>query len=609
VNATVQWTHIFSPKLLNNALIGFNRNLQQRLQDGANNSGLNVLQFSNAVSAPVNYGLPVLVMAGYSTVGTSLSLPEIIGGNTFQYGDTLTWIKGRHTLKFGVDVRNTQLPHTPYLASRGQFVFMGSSTGNPVADFLLGLPFVSVGAGKGPTAFMSMLGGSYFIQDDFTVSRTLTVNLGFRYDRLSAISERTRGRLGVFDPSRGVVVPPSDVAKDGLVNPDDRDVGPRLGFAWQPFGHGKTVIRGGYGIYYDQKPLNEYNFSLGTELAFQQLVGPHQWDTLFPAASGNGVGILTDDPYARTPRVQQYSFGIQQEVPGEMTLEIAYAGQQSVHANGRSDLNQARLPAYPTEPLASRRPYSNYASIYAVNDSDYANYNSLQTTLQKRASANLFFLAAYTFSRSLDIQSSAGDVMQNAHDIRAEYAPSDFNQTNRFSLSSNYVLPFGHGQRFGGNSDELMNRLIGGYELNGIYTYASGNPFSVAVAGVDRSNTGTFSGGLQRANLTGSGNTSGPHTVGQWFNTSAFVAAPLNTFGNSSRNMLNGPPTNNLDLSLIKVIPVTEALRLDFRTEAFNVLNHTQFGLPVSDPTNPAFGQVTSVRFAREIQFGAKLTF
>lgn len=611
VNFTMQWTHAFSPTLLNSALIGFNRNLQQRLQDGANNSDLNVLQFSNAINAPVNFGLPSIQMAGFSVVGTPITLPEIVGGNTFQYGDTLAWVKGRHTFKFGADIRNTQMPHTPYVASRGQFVFLGAVTGNPVADFLLGLPFISVGAGKGPSAFMSMIGTSFFVQDDFIVNRSLTLNLGLRYDRLSALSDRTRGRLGVFDPVRGEVVQPADVEKDGLVNPDNRNVGPRLGFAWQPFNDGKTVIRGGYGIYYDQKPLNEYNFSLGTELAFQVLVGPNPWDTLFPAAAGNGVGILSDDPYARNPRVQQYSFGVQRELPWEMTMEMAYVGSKSVHANGRSDLNQARLAAFPGEPLADRRPYTDFGSIYAVNDSDYANYNSLQTTVQKRATRNLFFLGAYTYSKSLDIQSSTADTMQNAHDVPAEYAMSDFNQKHRFTFSYNYLLPFGRGQRYGSSVGGFMDKLIGGWQLNGIYTYASGTPFTVGVFGVDRSNTGTFGGGVQRANLVGpnNGNISGGGSVQEWFDTSAFQLAPPDTFGNSGRNIVIGPPINNFDFSVLKMMPITEGVRVDFRAEMFNIVNHPQFLNPVADPTNPAFGQITGVRDSRQIQFGLKLSF
>jgi hypothetical protein len=380
-----------------------------------------------------------------------------------------------------------------------------------------------------------------------------------------------------------------------------------VGFAWQPFSNGKTVVRGGYGIYYDQKPLNEYNFSLGIELAFQQIPGPIEWDTLFPAAPGNGVGILSDDPYAKTPRVQQYSFGVQHELPWEMTLETAYVGSKSTHANGRSDLNQA-VPG--AAPLASRRPFPTFGSIYAVNDGDHANYNSLQTTLQKRASKNLFFLGAYTYSKSLDVQSSTAAVPQNAHDMDAEYAPSDFNQKHRFTFSSNYLLPFGRGQRYGSDVGGIVDHVIGGWQINGIYTYATGTPFSVAVTGVDRSNTGTFGGGVQRANLVGPLNSiSNGGTVQEWFNTAAFAAAPPGTFGDTTRNVLIGPPTNGLDFSVLKMIPITESVRVDFRAEMFNILNHPQFNNPVADPTNPAFGRLTSVKDAREIQFALKLIF
>jgi hypothetical protein len=502
------------------------------------------------------------------------------------------------------------MPHTPYVASRGEFVFLGF-TGNPVADFLLGFPFISVGAGKGPSAYMSMKGMSFFAQDDFIVNRRLTLNFGLRYDRLSALSDRTRGRLGVFDPVRGVVVPPADVEKDGLVNPDNRDFGPRLGFAWQPFADGKTVVRGGYGIYYDQKPLNEYNFSLGTELSFQTLVGPNSWDTLFPAAAGSGVGILTDDPYAKIPRVQQYSLGVQQELPWRMTMELTYVGSKATRVNGRSDLNQASLPAFPGDPLANRRPYPDLGSIYAVNDSDYANYNSLQLSVQKNATRNLFFLGAYTYSKSLDIQSSTQDTMQNAHDIPAEYGLSDFNQKHRLSLSLNYLLPFGHGQLFGSTVGGVANKFIAGWQVNTIYTYSTGTPFSVGVFGVDRSDTGTFGGGVQRANLVGpdNGNISGGGSVQRWFNTDAFQEAPEGTFGNSGRNIVIGPPINNLDFSVFKVTSITERTEIEFRAEMFNILNHSQFMNPVSDISNPAFGQITSARDAREIQFGLKLRF
>jgi hypothetical protein len=231
--------------------------------------------------------------------------------------------------------------------------------------------------------------------------------------------------------------------------------------------------------------------------------------------------------------------------------------------------------------------------------------------VQKRATRNLFLLAAYTYSRSLDIQSSTGDVMQNAHDIPAEYGPSDFNQKHRLSMTANWWLPFGRGQLYASGVSNLTDRVIGGWQVNGIYTYSTGTPFSVAINGVDASNTGTFGGGVQRANLVGPGNgsISGGGSVKEWFNTSAFEAAPAGTFGDVSRNSLTGPPTNNLDFSVIKAIPIRESLRVDFRAEMFNVFNHAQFNNPVSDPTSPSFGQLTSVKDARLIQFGLKVVF
>jgi hypothetical protein len=465
---------------------------------------------------------------------------------------------------------------------------------------------------------MGMKGLGVFFQDDWRLSSTFTLNYGLRYERLSALSDRKRGRLAVFDPKQGIVVPSNQVESDGLVNPDNNNFGPRVGFAWQVLGNSKTVLRGGYGVYYDVKPLNEYNFSLGTELHFQQIVDINpilglppaiNWDTLFPASNGVGLGILTDDPYARSPWVQSWSLGVERELPSEMTLEVLYAGSAGRNLNRRWDINQARLPAFPGEALAVRRPFPSFGSIEQVTDNAYSNYNSLQSRLEKRFTKNLFFLAAYTWSKSLDTSSNNPEQPQDIHNLDAEYALSSFNQTHRFVFSSSWMLPFGKGQRFAPSSG-ILNTLVGGWQFNSIVTLATGNPFSVAVAGTDRSQTGVFGGGIQYANFIGSGDGSLDHqTPLKWFDTAAFVAAPAGTFGNSHRNMLIGPGTTNFDLSVFKNTKLTERTNLEFRTEFFNAFNKAQFNNPVADPTSPAFGQIVSVRPAREIQFGLKLSF
>jgi hypothetical protein len=625
-NVGIQWTHTFSPNLINDFRVGFNRNLQRRLQEGA--GGENILRFQNIIDDPINFGLPFINIAGFSGFGTSPTNPEVVGGNTFQYDNNLIWVKGNHSLKFGIDFRNTQFPHQPFLFSRGLFVFQGTATGNPVADFLLGNPLVTFGGGTGPSAFMSLKEFSGYVQDDWKVNPRFTLNLGLRYQRISVISDRFRGRLGVFDEVTGQIATAANIESLGLINPDNNDFGPRIGFAWQPFESAKTSIRGGYGVYYDIKPVNERNFSLGTELRFQQIVDIFPllglppsvtWDNLFPpAAAAGSLGILTDDPRATTPYVHQYSLSFQRELPGNMVAEVAYVGSAGRNLNRRVDINQARLPAFTGEPLAARRPYPNFGSIVMSKSIAISNYNALQMRLEKRFSSNLYFLAAYTFSKSLDTSSLAGDstsgnagTPQNSRDERAEYGLSAFDQRHRLTFSYVYQLPFGRRQAYLNSLSGFANALIGGWQINGIVTFASGNPFSVQVVGVDRTNTGVFGGGSQRANIISSDIElpSSQRSVQRWFNTAAFQAAPLNTFGNSGRNILIGPGTNNVDFSIFKDFFFSETMRLQFRTEIFNVLNHPQFLQPIADPTSPAFGRITGARPAREIQFGLKFIF
>ncbi len=539
-NAAFQWIHTFSPSVLNEFRLGFNRNLQNRLQEGA--GGEHILQFRNTVNDPINAGIPIIALTGFTAFGSPPTNPEIVGGNVYQIDDTLTWVRGNHALKFGVDYRHVHFPHTPGLFTRGQFVFQGLATGNPVADFLLGHPFVTLGAGKVATAFPTIPHFNWFAQDDWKVSPHLTLNFGLRYERIGAITDRFRGYFSTFDEATGRLVTGDDVKRLGLVNPDNNDFSPRFGFAWQPFGKAHTVIRGGYGVYYDVKPINERQFGLGIDLAWQQLVDiapilglppSVQWDNLFPASAGVGVGILADDPRARTPYVQQYSLGIQKELPGNFLLEATYVGSIGRKLNIRVDINQARLPTTPGEALAQRRPYPTFGSIWTDKNIAISNYNSLQLRLEKRLSHNLYILGVYTYSKSLDTGSLSVDSPQDRQNIRAEYGLSVFDQRQRFVFSSIYRLPFGNGQKYLGSLGGFSNVLISGWQFTSIITFGSGNPLTIAAPG-SLTNTGCL-GCVQRANLVGPDNGNLPSSdrrVERWFNTSAFALAPANTFGN-----------------------------------------------------------------------------
>lgn len=614
-NAGLEWTHTFSSHMLNTARFGFNRYYHKTIQEGA--GGPDLLQFQNVVTNPIINGLPTVSITGYSSFGGFITHPDLVGENLFQYEDAVTWVKGAHTIKFGGGLRHIQYPHITGLFDRGLFSFAGFVSGNPVADFLLGNPFLALGAGHLPSAYLTIYQVDGYFQDDWKIHPRLTLNLGLRYERSSVPKDRYRGRLGTFDERTGTVVPGQDVEGAGLVNPDNNNFGPRIGFAWQPFQNDRTAVRGAYGVYYDVKTINELNFGLGIDLAWQQLVDFNpifglppslQWDNLFPPASSLATaGILTDDPFARTPYVQQYSLGIQQQFPRKFVFEASYVGSVGRKSNVRFNLNQGRLPAYPGEPLNVRVPYPDLGAISMSKNEGMSSYNALQTKLERRYSRNLYMLVTYTWAKSLDRGSASGDSAQDRMNPQAEYGLSDFDQRHRFVASVLYQLPFGRGQRLLPNLSTAPNYLLGGWQLNTIVTYGSGTPFSVAI-GTDGSLTGV---NYQRANIVGLDNGNLPsdqRSPSHWFNTAAFEIAPQGTFGDSGRNIVIGPPTTNVDLSLFKDFPIGER-SLQFRAEFFNALNHSQFGLPVADPTSAAFGQILSSKPAREIQLALKFTF
>lgn len=623
LNTTVQWMRIFSPTLINDLRFGFNRESISAVQDGGN--GPDILQFQNSITDPVNNGLPFISISGYSSFGTDPSAPRIFGSNVYSYSDNLTWVHGRHILKFGGGFRNFQRPAEGALFTRGFFIFQGFATGNAVADFLLGNPFVTLGGGKLPKFYEDLHYYDGFVQDDWKVASRLTFNFGMRYERVGALTDRYRGRLAVFDEATGQLVGPgAAVDRAGLVHPDNMGFQPRFGFSWQPFSRPHTVVRGGFGIYNSVKVIGDRQFGSGSEQAWQQIVDINpliglppsvNWDNLFPATSDlANAGILSDDPFSRDPYLEMWSLGIQRELPFDAMLEVTYVGHSGHKEDTRLDINQARLPAFPGEPLDVRRPYPTLGSILMVKDVSNSNYNALQVRLEKRYSHNLSILAAYTYSKSLDTASSSCDLTscnspQNVHDLRAEYGPSSFDQRQRLVISPIYVFPFGSDQKYLSNLPRVVNAIARGWQINGIVTFAAGTPFSVQTGG-DRALVGTFGGGKQFANCVGQGMLpNSQRTVERDFNTSAFELAPLGTFGNCSRNLLTSRGTNNWDLSLLKNTSLTEKTALQFRAEVFNAWNHPHFGIPVNDPTDAAFGQITSVGSAREIQFALKFLF
>ncbi len=625
INGTLQWTHDFSPQFLNELKFGYNRSHVEWDQTGAR--GKNLLQQANINANPLTFGPPQILMTGYTQFTSAISGPLIQGANNFEYRDNLTWVRGAHTLKFGGSFRDIQEPATATLFARGDYTFTGLVAGDPVADFLLGIPTISVGAGQAATVYNSWHLYNGFAQDDWKVAHRLTLNLGLRYDLLTTAQDRYRGRVPVFDPRApggAIVSGAANIEKAGLVNPDYTGIQPRIGFAWQPFGNSNTVVRGGVGRFKDLRPFNERAFNVGTLFNVQAAILT-PWDDLWSATPPfPPLVLISDNPFAKDPYVDQWSFGIQRSLPSDSVLEVMYVGSRGHRLEERIDANQAMLPPLVngvpdlTSPLGPRRPYPDFGSILQTTDIANSTYNALQVRFEKRYSHGLALIASYAYSKSLDTASSSCDssqcnAVQNIRDLRAEYGPSSFDQTQHLVLSPIYILPFGKGQRYLSSLPSAANMLVSGWEASAIANFASGSPFTLAVVGGDREDVGAFGGGIQRANcLANPTLPKGQRTLAQYFNTSVAPAAPLGTYGTCSRDNLTGPGFNNWDIALLKNSAITERLKLQFRAEFFDAFNRPTFAAPNTDPTVPGYGAITSTNanaIPREIQFALKLLF
>jgi hypothetical protein len=376
--------------------------------------------------------------------------------------------------------------------------------------------------------------------------------------------------------------------------------GPRIGFAYDPFGGGKTVVRGGFGLYYDQ-PVTNIVSGLGSNPPFSASVNNTSNISLtnpfsVPAAGGSAINAI--DPNFRDGMVMSYNFNIQHEVAG-MVLEAAYVGSQGRHLRINGDWNQG---------INGVRPIPGFSSINLQQSVSNSNYNGLWLTVNRRLTRNLTFNTSYTLSKSIDNNSvgSSNPQVQDFRNLAAERALSDFDARHRFVLSGVYLFPFKA-------QGALMSRLVQGWSLSPIVNLQSGNPFSPIIAVTDtRGSLEAF----DRPILVPGVPVILPNpTPNQWVNPAAFIRQ-ASGFGNAGRNILTGPGFEDIDLSAAKDTKVTERVSLQFRAEAFNLFNHPNFGQPQNNLAVTTFGQITATRTvrgdlgsSRQIQFALKLLF
>jgi hypothetical protein len=381
------------------------------------------------------------------------------------------------------------------------------------------------------------------------------------------------------------------------------------------------VVRGAYGIFYSGQEIRTaaplqlaYNLPFFYEPQFISdgvtpvITVSQGFPTLDPSQAIN-PGVTSVDSHLHTPYYQTWNLAVQRSLPAAVSLEVAYAGSKGTHLQGVVDPNQVPTPG-PGD-IQPRRPFPQFGGFTAMTNIASSTYNALQVKAEKRTTHGLYFLSAFTYSKAInDLPEICCNApfAQNSYDLAAEKGRADFDQTLRWVLSFDYELPFG---RAGSHlSNSVMDTAFGGWHLGGIYTLASGFPFSPYI-GDDKSNTGTQ--GIPRPNQLRDGNLPrSQRTAAHWFDVDAFVAPSGFAFGNAGRNVLIGPGQNVFDWSLRKEFALTETQRLEFRTEWFNAFNHPNFAQPdnfVDDGPGSA-GVITSLAIPmRQIQFGLKYSF
>jgi hypothetical protein len=656
-NVALSETHIFSSSKVNQATVGYNRIFNHILSYGDGTNWNDQLGIPNAnVGTFLSTGLLNTQFSnGYWGLGDRGFSPFQGGSQFYHYVDDFEWVHGAHSLSMGGEMRFMQMNIMGTAFPMGEMSFdnnwtanssLAYNTGNPIASFLLGLP----ASGEHDNAYDGIISGRRwkmfrsYLQDNWTVSKNLTVQLGFAYNYTTPVVEAAN-RLSNFDVATGtlLVAGKNGVNSAAGVQKYWKDFEPRVGFAYSPFSD-KNVIRGGYSITHDSgwnlgsrgltlNPPFYSPYTFESADTGQALLGTSTLAGGFPnpstayepgttAASLSGV-VYGENLNFHPGTVQQFNFGGQRQLPGNVILTAAYVGSRSSHLQTMDwNFDSAPPNTVGADPQSLRPfPTSQITDIDEILDRGLARYDSLQVKAEKTARNGLYVLVSYTYSKGFD-----NGLMDDLGSMTgADYYPfttsdgstplpphvdkglSDINETNNFAASMDYQLPFGKGQRFGSGASGVLEQLAGNWQFNLISHMTSGVPLGIEAgnyaAGID------YATNFVRPNQSCNGKLS-HQSVTEFFNTSCFPDPAPGTLGLASRTPLSGPNFINFDASLFKDFVIREGTRLQFRTETFNVFNHPQFALPGNTTDSPFFGVITStVNNPRLIQFALKLLF
>jgi len=613
-NFDIGYTQTISPTLVNDMRFGRNY---------FDTATLNYFTVNHLTTAGADLGIP-----GFNgdVVGNNPGLPEfnvtgftgwgVSGTNwyqddsTWQGSEQLSWNKGNHNLMFGAEFRKLETGRSATNSSRGFFNFTNQYSGYAPADFMLGIPANIQTYATQVRGLVAEWRDGFFALDNWQVNRKLTINYGLRYE-LPTVPYTVNGNATELNAQQTALVPPNPPVKGfKFTNPQHSDWAPRVGFAYRLTDN--TVFRGGFGIYYNPNQTNSQTF-LNTNPPFANYTTYTGGSTTPTISLSNPTGgpanappptpnIITDDWNLKTPRMNQWSFGVERSVWHNAGLEIQYLGSHSYHLDRSYYNNTPYLPG--PGAIQPRRPNQLFGTIRTITNDEIGNYQGLSVVLRQRLWRGMQFLTSYTWSHTLDVSSDSngGGAPMNPYNWRADYGNSNWDIRHRFIASYLWEIPFFK------NASPLLRNIFGNWQLNGITTLQGGVPINVTY-GTDTANTS--SGGSNRPNLVHAptANCGDGHLTG-CIDATAFAAVPsgVYAYGNAGRNLIFGPHLFTTDLSLFKNFRIFERARFELRLEAFNATNSPEFSNPSATFGTAAFGSITSTLIDnRDVQLGGRI--
>ena len=644
LNGVAGWTHVFSTELLNETRFAFLTVAGGQTSPNAGNPFAAKAGLLGVTTNPLDMGFPQMSFGGQFTTMGDPALFTFRNNHDFEFFDNVSVHWRAHAVKLGAYLMHYNLQPVNPNGARGVFSFTprftssaaGRGDGNAFADFLLGDPTTAqVGLGRAAMD-ASANWGHFYIQDSWQVTRNLKVDAGLRYEynqnmtdagnQMAAIDTSVPdGRFVVASDASGKISPAANTLlpflpipyvtsaaagwNNSLLTSRPLRFAPRGGLAWTLPGHSNTVVRGGFGIYPNQAAysiITAFAQNLPffvTKTVSSDVAAPPRF-RIENALTSTSLGTVGGNNVNHDFKIEYnevWNLNLERELTQGSMLSIAYIGSRTVHADSSTVLN---VPVPGSGNISARRPIPQLSQFNTIRWDGWATYHALALGIKRRLSRGLTFDAIWTWSHSIDDASDPGATLneanlpQDVYNRSAEKASSSFDHRHRAVVSVMYQVPDPAKTRW-------VRTVLSQWQAGGSFTAQSGAPFTVNIAS-DQANIGA--GPAQRPDVSKDPN-NGPQTPQQWFNTSVFSLPALYSFGNAPRNAVIGPGLEEFDFSLQKDIVVKEPVRLQFRAEAYNLLNHPNFNIPNRIAFTPNFGSISSAQDSRQLQFALKVLF